>query len=663
MNDNKQDRHPQSEQPGNARGALEREPLSDSSSRKQKKKTIEKQDYRNVFQTIPIPMMICTLSDGTILDVNEHMLSLTASPREKIVGHHLAEMPTILNSEAWERILQDLQAYHTTDSRMVIIYLSDGSERTLQARGNLVVLGTEECALITLSDVTQQQETEKALKRERDFTETILKVERALVVVLDSEGHIVRFNQACENLSGYTEAEMRATFVWERLIPPEERGAVQRIFYHLTDAGSPNHYEGDWITKSGERRRIAWSNTVMFNEQGQVEYVIATGLDVTERRQTEQRFQRQIERLSELRRIQMVISSSYDQSMALALLVNHVTQLLDVDAAVVLLYNSAKDILEYAAGQGFHSTAITWCRMRMGEGYAGRAALERRPIIVPDVLNDSSSCIRTSLFQREEFVAYCGVPLINKGHIKGVLEVFHRSPIPFNWEWTNFLETLAGHAAVVIDNTELVDSLKASKEEIIKAYDDTIQGWAHALELRDAETQGHSRRVTEMTMMLARAIGCTEAELTHLRRGALLHDIGKMGIPDSILLKPGPLTAEEREIMQRHPTYAHDMLFGIPFLRPALDVPHCHHEKWDGTGYPRGLKGTEIPLAARIFSVVDVWDALCSDRPYRKGCPPEKVYAHIRDQAGKAFDPHIVEAFLNLVGAKEAELTEDEGNG
>jgi len=185
------------------------------------------------------------------------------------------------------------------------------------------------------------------------------------------------------------------------------------------------------------------------------------------------------------------------------------------------------------------------------------------------------------------------------------------------------------------------------------AYDETIEGWSRAMDLRDEETEGHSRRVTELTLRLANIMMIKPEELLQIRRGALIHDIGKIGIPDSILRKPGPLTDEEWVIMRRHPQLAHDMLAPIIYLRLAIDIPWCHHEKWDGTGYPRGLKGDEIPLAARIFAVVDVWDALCSDRPYRKAWPVDKVRSYIQEQAGKYFDPRIVESFLKELSRVE----------
>ncbi len=195
---------------------------------------------------------------------------------------------------------------------------------------------------------------------------------------------------------------------------------------------------------------------------------------------------------------------------------------------------------------------------------------------------------------------------------------------------------------------ERTQEIIALNTELMQAYDATIEGWSRALDMRDKETEGHCRRVTDLTLSLARAMGLPPDTLLDVRRGALLHDIGKMGVPDRILLKPGPLSDEEWAIMHRHPAYAHEMLSPIGFLRPALDIPRFHHEKWDGTGYPHGMAREQIPLAARLFAVVDVWDALLSDRPYRQGWPPERVLAHIREGAGSHFDPQVVEAFLAL---------------
>lgn len=193
------------------------------------------------------------------------------------------------------------------------------------------------------------------------------------------------------------------------------------------------------------------------------------------------------------------------------------------------------------------------------------------------------------------------------------------------------------------------EQLRQSNIELSRAYDATLEGWSRALDLRDHETEGHSQRVTELSLRLAQAMGVPCEELAHIRRGALLHDIGKMGIPDTILHKQGPLNDEEWATMRKHPVYAYEMLSPIDFLHPALAIPYCHHERWDGSGYPRGLQGEEIPLAARIFSVIDVWDALRSNRPYRQAWTEQRVREYLCSLAGTHFDPRVVAAFLDLL--------------
>jgi diguanylate cyclase (GGDEF)-like protein/PAS domain S-box-containing protein/putative nucleotidyltransferase with HDIG domain len=214
-------------------------------------------------------------------------------------------------------------------------------------------------------------------------------------------------------------------------------------------------------------------------------------------------------------------------------------------------------------------------------------------------------------------------------------------------------EMLAGFIAIEVDVTSRRRNEDASKRlnaELTKAYEATIEGWARALDLRDHETEGHSRRVTEMTVRLARAMGVPEAEIVHIRRGALLHDIGKIGVPDAILRKPGPLTDDEWKVMHQHPGLAKEMLRSIEFLQPALDIPYGHHERWDGSGYPQRLCGNTIPLAARIFAVVDIWDALSNDRPYRTAWPDDKIFDYIQSIADDELDPNVVSAFLKLFG-------------
>ncbi len=364
--------------------------------------------------------------------------------------------------------------------------------------------------------------------------------------------------------------------------------------------------------------------------------------------------QRRLQHLSALREIDQAISSKTEITQTLDVLLEHVIRQLEVDAAAVMLYHATAKHLEFAAGRGFHTPKRHLPNLGMENGFA-RTVLEDRKllkILELDEIDTASLC--SPEFRAEEFVVYFGVPLIAKDDLVGVLEIYHRSALEPDTEWFSLLETLAGQAAIAIDNINLFASLERTNRELVRAYDATIEGWAHALELRDMETEGHSRRVMDLTLALARKMGITnETELIHIRRGALLHDIGKMGVPDAILNKPGPLTEEEWKIMRQHPTYAYKMLSSIPYLKPALAIPYSHHEKWDGSGYPQGLKGEEIPLAARIFAVVDVWDALGSDRSYRSAWPRERRLDYLRTLAGAHFDPRVVAAFIELLGEQE----------
>jgi PAS domain S-box-containing protein/putative nucleotidyltransferase with HDIG domain len=359
---------------------------------------------------------------------------------------------------------------------------------------------------------------------------------------------------------------------------------------------------------------------------------------------TEQR----LHRLAALRAVDQAISGSLDLTLTLKVLVQHVVAQLHLDAAAVLLLDPHSETLHYAAGLGFKTDLFAQAKSRLGHPVSGLVALERRAMSQADFRGDELPPSLSRALAAESFSSFISLPLLAKGRVQGVLEVFHRAPFQPSADWLDFLDTLAGQAAIAIDNGRLFAESQRSNEQLTLAYDATIEGWSRALDLRDKETEGHTRRVAEMSLRLAGAIGMSDAELVHVRRGALLHDIGKMGVPDAVLLKPGPLSEDEWSLMRRHPTLALEMLTPIAYLRPALDIPYCHHEKWDGTGYPRGLKGEQIPLAARVFAVVDVWDALTSERPYRPAWVEDRALEYIRSLSGAHFDPLVVDAFLEL---------------
>jgi len=357
----------------------------------------------------------------------------------------------------------------------------------------------------------------------------------------------------------------------------------------------------------------------------------------------------QVDFLESLRQIDFAITGSMDLKVTLEVIMMEVVKQLAVDAVNILLYDPESYLLTPTAQRGFQSLSNLESSYHLGEGLAGQVVKTRAPQNVPDLREPAVEILRKELFNREGFQSYYGLPLIAKGKIVGVMELFRYIPLILDSEWVHYVETVGTQTAIAIDNSQLFSELQQANRELSLAYDTTLEGWAGALELRDHETEGHSRRVVELTMQLVKAMNLPKSEWIHVRRGALLHDIGKMGVPDQILQKPGKLTEEEWKQMRQHPLHAEKWLKPISYLKPALDIPLYHHERWDGSGYPFGLQGTEIPLAARIFAVVDVWDALRSDRPYRPAWSYQKTLDHIRNEAGKHFDPAVVDNFMDLV--------------
>lgn len=432
------------------------------------------------------------------------------------------------------------------------------------------------------------------------------------------------------------------------LVHPDDRDAVWRDVQAAVGKGRPFLLEYRLHTKSGRLKWVWEQGRGIYADDGELLALEGFITDVSDRKIAQEQASNRLRHLSALHAIDMIITASLDLNATLHVFLEQLTSHLRVDAGAVLSYDPHARTLSYAASRGFRTDDVKRTLHRLGECTAGRAALERRTLVVTNLPEDPKDHDCTQLVADEGFVAYYALPLVSKGDVKGVLEVYHRSPLHPDPEWLDFLEALALQAAIAIDNATLFRNIQRSHDELVLAYDTTLEGWARALEFRDRETKGHSERVVEMTLRVARAMGVSDEDLVHVRRGALLHDIGKMSTPDSVLFSEGKLSDEERLMMERHPQYAFDLLSPIRYLRPALDIPYCHHEKWDGSGYPRGLKGEQIPLPARIFAVVDVWDALLNERRYHPAMPREEVRQHLSDLAGSYFDPEVVKVFLKI---------------
>ena len=479
------------------------------------------------------------------------------------------------------------------------------------------------------------------------------------VFMIDLDYRHVAVNDNAAAWLGYEPNELVGMHI-DQIVEPAEQDEAFSVVDRLEDEGMLPVYERTMVRKDGSRIKVEINIAMIHDEAGKPLYIQSVVRDITERKRLEQQLrenlaeiERQLNRLRSLREIDVAIAGSVDRQNTLNIILGEVLSELEVDAASILLFNEASGYLEFTAGKGFHSNGIERSRVRFGTGYSGMAVQDREITHAADLMSPSSDYQRRGLLEGEDFVNYWGAPLVAKGKVLGVLEVFTRKPFEAHRDWLSFFEILANHTAIALESTLLFEGLERKNQELTVAYETTLEGWAKALELRDDVTGGHTQRVTELTIELASSLGLGGQQLVSIRRGALLHDIGKIGVPDNILLKPGPLNEEEWEVMKQHPTYARELLNTIPYLADALDIPHCHHEKWDGTGYPEGLSGNDIPLAARIFSVVDVWDALLSDRPYREAWNREEVVQYLREQSGKQFDPQIVKAFLDMLDRKK----------
>ena len=366
--------------------------------------------------------------------------------------------------------------------------------------------------------------------------------------------------------------------------------------------------------------------------------------------------QRQIRKLASLRHIDKAIGSSLDIDLTLRIVIDQVVQLLKVDAAAIYLLNPYMQELECRASHGLLAHDLLKRNIHLSEFPIGDVVMDRKTVhLTKDDLKQQAHP-RWSGF--DEFHSLHITPLIVKGQVKGVLEVMTRQEHKTSPDWASFLETLAGQTAIAIDNAELYGQLQKANSDLALSFHSTLEYLARALELRNGEGEGHTRRAADLTLQIARSMGVHGNDMQNVYRGALMHDIGTLLLPENLMQKRGELTDEERQLIYQHPEHASTFFNTIAYLRPAMEIPYCHHERWDGSGYPRGLKGEEIPLSARIFAVVDVWDALRSDRPYRPAWNDADALEYIRDGAGALFDPQVVNIFLQKVVASPDRLSE-----
>lgn len=662
--------------------------IQDIEKLKQAEHALEESDakFKMLFDAVNDAVIIHDLQ-GRILEVNQ-----TACQR---LGYSRAELlkmtPKDLDTDPYEALLE--QRIETLQQQGYLVaeteHQTKNGELIPTEISSKIIDYEEKPAVLTVArDITERKQAQNSMLKQSKYLESLREVGLDLVSELDLDSLLVSIVQKAVNLVGGSAGGFNRLFpergvldldvkIGYRSLPGDTElkkgeGLIGRVWERgeaisVDDYTAWDEHNPAWEESFGHRAVVGvpvnWRGKMLgvleiLREEGHpfveedvwiLEHFANQAAVAIHNAQLFENAEQRLKRLRSLRDIDRAISGSLDIGITLNLLISSLLDNLEVDAGAILLYQPELQTFKVSVGKGFVNQSLEKTTIRMGEGYAGRAAMDRRIIRVPDLTLETISQERAKLISREGFVSYFGVPLIAKGEIVGVLEVFHRSILQPSQEWIGFLETLASQAAIAIDNLNLFDKLNQSNKELAAAYQGVIESWARSLEIRNLETQGHSRRVTELTVKLAKELGVKGDQLLHIRQGAILHDIGKMGVPDKILHKTGKLTEEEWEEIKKHPLIARELLLPIQPLQPALPIPWAHHEKWDGSGYPRGLGGEKIPLPARIFAVVDVWDALRSDRPYREAWTDQQALNYIREQAGKHFDSRVVDAFMGII--------------
>lgn len=623
---------------------------TDVTEEKQREKVIRQ--WADAFENCAHGIALGLPSTDQILTCNTAFARLQGYSIEEISSMPILNMYAPQDHEHVKRSIAeaDRTGFVRYEANMI---RKDGSSYLVQmdvvsvrdVNGNLLY------RVATQQDITERRRSEISIRLAEQQYRLLFEESPVMVVLTENKNMnilIERCNQQFLSTLGYDQEEVIGKSLID-VYSPDSKVKLEQS-YRQTLMGIPLSEERGLVARDGRIIPVLLKAVPRTNAEGVVIGTQACYIDISERKQAEEDTQRQLQRMRALQEIDQSIIGGVDLKLSLRIVLDQLLLLLNVDAADILLLTPATQMLNYAEGRGFRSKGIEASNLRVGQGVAGHVALEQVLQFIPELSEIGAEFVRANLVAGEDFVSYCAVPLVAKGNTVGVLEVFSRKPLKQSSSWVEFLNALAGQAAIAIDNNRLFTSLQRANVDLMLAYDNTIEGWSQAMDLRDKETEGHTLRVMEMTMKLSQLAGISEELQVHVRRGALLHDIGKMGIPDAILLKPGNLTEEEWVVMRKHPVYAFELLSNIDYLRPAMDIPYCHHERWDGTGYPRGLKGEQIPLVARLFAVVDVWDALTSDRPYREGWSKERTLDHIRARSGSHFDPKAVELFLKMMG-------------
>ena len=620
--------------------------LTDISDRKRAEEQIlqSEKKYRELFQVnkdgIAIFLLNPDESPSNFIEVNDAAPAMLGYTREEMLGltPMMLEPDTAL--EEIQRRQAELRSKGISNFETVLQHRNGQSIHT-EFTAQIIQYEGKPAVMNIVRDVTERKHVEKKVReseaRFRQVLENSLDASYKRNLRTNTYDYL---SPVFTQISGYTPEEFINLSVETvlDLIHPDDRAEGNRVIAESLAGAQGSSYRWEYRFKHKDRK-YRWLHdqfTIIWDEQGGPGAWIGSVSDITDRKQREYELQT-------IADLSAILRSASTRAKMLPIIVQQLVSLLHCDAISAEMIDplTNETIVEAAYGEwGTH----VGLRQPPMTGLNAFVMKTRKPYHSNDFDVISKNAIPEISTGGIRSIA--GVPLIAQHQLIGILWMGRKTVI--SEIEVRLLASVADMTANALNRATLHEQTQKDAADLALAYDTTLEGWAHALELRDQETEGHARRVVKMTLDLAAAMGIAAGEMENIRRGALLHDIGKMGIPDSILLKPGALDEREWEIMRQHPEYAFRLMEPIEYLRPSLNIPYCHHEKWDGTGYPRYLKGEEIPLEARIFAIVDVWDALTSDRPYRPAWSKERALEHLVEQSNRHFDPQVLEAFLKI---------------
>jgi PAS domain S-box-containing protein len=585
--------------------------------------------------------------DETICYCNNYFLEVTDWKMDDLVGKDW--FTTIIPTE----LRLPLKVFYTTSlnnslttSSTTHEILTKNHQRRMFEWNNTTLMGLngKPSGIVSIGvDITSHLKVELNLERTEETTRTIFNAMPDLICIINADGKIASANQAFTSRVNKAIHEVIGSSIFDYRAP-DLIDLSRETFLELLDTGRAIRRER--VTSRGYFRD---SINAILDDKGHVSQIALFIRDITQQKKAEAAEREQNQLAQALRATAEALTTEINLDDLLDAILANIEKVVPHDSANIMLAESG--VARVVRMRGYPTRGSSSYVERMRFPIQSTQTLQymnetHLPILISNTANrqDWLETPETSWIS-----SYVGAPIYMNEHLFGFIGVNSQTPSFFTQTHAERLQAFAYQAAIAFNNAEMFKRLQDSHISLSTAYDDTIAGWARALELRDKITEGHTRRVAQLSVRLAELMGISGERLVEIYRGAQLHDIGKIAIPDSILSKPSPLNPQEWEIMHQHPRYAYEMLSIIDYLKPTLDIPYCHHEKWDGSGYPQGLRGEEIPLPARIFAIVDVWDALQSERPYSLPWEKQKAIDYIRSESGKHFDPGVVEIFLSMV--------------